>query len=143
MSLEDALKPSLLVVDDEPSIRFVLDQYFTRKGWSVACASSCEEAMALLEQPSFDVAVLDLRLGKGDQESVGIELVRYIARAHPSTLSILLTGYGSQLTREAALAQGAAAVVDKPVRLSSLQGLAIDLLAGREQRGVQGRGAQQ
>src|SRR5512145_1837423 len=119
MVIEEGKKPRLLVVDDEPSIRFVLDQYFTNLGWTVECASSFEEAMALLSTPHFDVAVLDLRLGKGVNGDVGVELIAHIGQRHPRTLSILLTGFGSPSTRQTALALGAAAVVDKPVRLAS------------------------
>jgi DNA-binding NtrC family response regulator len=136
MAMECARKPSLLVVDDEASIRFVLSEYFTGRGWSVVCASSRDEGMKLLEGPAFDVAVLDLRLTKGDQADAGIALLEEIVRRRPQTRNILLTGYGCQASRQAALARGAAEVLDKPVRLEVLLAVAARLIEERDRQAL-------
>ena len=135
-------KPSLLVVDDEESIRFLLDAYFGAHGWTVGCAASCAEALKLLEGPPFDVAVLDLRLAKSDGVDGGIALMQEIVRRHPQTHNVFLTGYGSEASRQEALAKGASKVLDKPVRLETLRNIVTELVDGPiVQDGAPGAGA--
>jgi CheY-like chemotaxis protein len=132
MTPEPHTKPTLLVVDDEPSIRFVLDEYFTDAGWSVVCAATQTEAASVLEQKTFDVVVLDLRLAKGDRTDGGIALAEQIVRRRAGTRTIVLTGYGSPKSREAALAKGVDAVLDKPIRLEVLHARIKELTGGDE-----------
>jgi CheY-like chemotaxis protein len=132
MTAEGTPKPSVLVVDDEPSIRFILEEYLTAAGWTVVCAASEDEAKVKLGALSFDVAILDLRLSKLDSGDGGLALVRHLARTGARTRAILLTGYGSQETRDEAMAQGAAAVLDKPLRLPELREAINRLLPPRQ-----------
>ncbi len=134
MAAEGALKPSVLVVDDEPSIRFILEEYFSNAGWTVTCAASEDEARARLDVLTFDVAILDLRLSKRD-EGDGLAIIRHLARTGAATKTILLTGYGSEETRAEAMALGAAAVLDKPLRLAALRDLVSRLLPARPTAG--------
>jgi DNA-binding NtrC family response regulator len=116
----------LLVVDDEPSIRFALREYFTAQGWSVTCVTTVEQSKEALAQAGFDVAILDLCLDF-DTPDGGLEVASFIARHYSGIRTILLTGYGSPQTRSKALEIGVAEVLDKPVRLPGLCELACRL----------------
>jgi DNA-binding NtrC family response regulator len=121
---------SLLVVEDEPSIRFAMREYFGAQGWQVVCVASTGEAREALADREFDVAVLDLRLGVDDRDG-GLELADWIFRSFPQARTILLTGYGSTATRNRARQAGVAEVLDKPMRLPELCALAHRLIEDR------------
>jgi DNA-binding response OmpR family regulator len=131
MTAEGTPKPSVLVVDDEPSIRFILQEYFTAAGWTVVCAASEDEAKVKLAAVGFDVAILDLRLSKRDAGDGGLALIRHLALTKARTRTVLLTGYGSEATRNEARDLGAAAVLDKPLRLAELKKVVNELLPAR------------
>ena len=62
---EPAVKPRILVVDDEPSIRVSLDRYLVRRGHRVETAAEGEEALRAIERSAtdpFDIIVSDLRM---------------------------------------------------------------------------------
>jgi DNA-binding NtrC family response regulator len=118
---------TLLVVEDEPSIRFAMREYFGAQGWLVVCAASTGEAREALANCDVDVAVLDLRLGVDDRDG-GLELADWISRSFPRARTILLTGYGSNATRARAHQAGVAEVLDKPMRLPVLGALARRLI---------------
>lgn len=120
---------SLLVVEDEPSIRFAIREYFEAEGWQVTCVSTALEAEQTLKCQAVDVAVLDLRLGVDDVDG-GLVLAAWITRASPLTRTVLLTGYGSEATRKKALEAGVSEILDKPTRLRELSRLVTRLAAG-------------
>jgi signal transduction histidine kinase len=77
----------VLLVDDEPSLRLTMTEFLKRSGYAVAVAADYESA-ALLGNPSFDVAVIDINLpGRS-----GIELLRKINRGTPYVPVIMMTG---------------------------------------------------
>jgi DNA-binding response OmpR family regulator len=77
MAAEGTARPLMSGVDDEPSIRFILEQSFSHAGWAVTCAASEDEPEARLTAASFDVAILDLRLSKDDTEDGGLGMIRH------------------------------------------------------------------
>ncbi len=119
VNAEGTPKPSLLVVDDGPAIRLILEEYFSAAGWAVTCAASEDEARARLAVWTFNVAILDLRLSKRDAGD-GFAII-CLARTGAPTKTILLTGYGSEDTRTEAMALGAAAVLERPLCLAALR----------------------
>ena len=121
---------TLLVVEDEPSIRFAMREYFGAKGWQVTTAASSGEAREVLAAKEVDVAILDLRLGIDDRDG-GLVLAEWIFTSYPKARTILLTGYGSEATRDRAREAGVAEVLDKPMRLRELCALASRLVEDR------------
>ncbi|MBK1695349.1 diguanylate cyclase [Chromatium weissei] len=86
----EALAPqrTLLLVDDDTQIRFVLERLFSNEGYRVLLAESGTEALDLLARYEVDVVVSD-----GDMpEMDGAELLRRISAMYPQTLRILLSG---------------------------------------------------
>src|SRR6202035_42617 len=78
----------LLIVDDEPSIRELLEISFRKEGHKVETASSGEAAKRRLSSQMFDIVVSDICMPDMD----GVELLRYSKEVSPSTIFILVTG---------------------------------------------------
>ena len=80
----------MLFVDDEPSIRLTLPQILRMKGYDVEVASTVSEALAAIQQRSFDVLLSDLNIGNpGD----GFTVVSAMRRTQPNCITLILTGY--------------------------------------------------
>jgi DNA-binding response OmpR family regulator len=100
---------TVLVVDDEPTVRDIVGQYLTRDGFRVVSTGDGREVMGLVELESPDLIVLDVMLpGIG-----GLELCRSI-RARRAIPVILLTARGEETDRIVGLELGADDYVTKP-----------------------------
>ncbi len=109
----------LLIVDDEPPIRYALRDYFSAADYEVDCAGSYDEAVAALDARRYDGVIADLRLDEGD-EARGLDVVR-IARARNRTGTIVvLSAHGSAEMAAEARRRGADAFLDKPVPLPAI-----------------------
>ncbi|MFZ4548436.1 MAG: response regulator, partial [Bacteroidales bacterium] len=67
-------KISILIVDDEDSVRDSLNLWFTEDGYRVECAENAKKALSILESGSFDIILTDLKMPGMD----GLELLRRI-----------------------------------------------------------------
>lgn len=109
----------VLIIDDEPDIRELLEITLGRMKLHTHSAASVREAKALLESETFDLCLTDMRLPDGD----GIELVEHIQAYHPCLPVAVITAYGSMDTAVQALKSGAFDFVSKPVDLTTLRDL--------------------
>ncbi|MFL7811123.1 MAG: response regulator [Anaerolineae bacterium] len=100
---------TILVVDDEPSIREVVSLYLRRAGYEVVVAADGQAALEALEAHPPDLVVLDLMLPKVD----GIEITRQL-RAGGDTPIIMLTARRDETDRILGLEMGADDYVVKP-----------------------------
>lgn len=112
-------KHQVLVVDDEPDIREVLELTLGRMNLETRTASNIEEAKYLLEQFKFDLCLTDMRLPDGN----GIELVRFLQDKFPYLPVAVITAYGNMETAVAALKAGAFDFVSKPLDLNDLRNI--------------------
>jgi two-component system, NtrC family, response regulator PilR len=109
----------VLVVDDEPDIRELLELTLARMGLGVDAVGTIAEAKARLKAERYDLCLTDMRLGDGE----GLDLVRHIS-ALPTDLPVaVITAYGSAENAVAALKAGAFDYVSKPVGLEQLRAL--------------------
>jgi two-component system response regulator PilR (NtrC family) len=111
--------PRVLVVDDEPDLRELLELTLVRMGLDVDSAATVAEARAALIKSSYALCLTDMRLPDGS----GMELVETIAREFPSTPVAVLTAFGSTDNAVAALKAGAFDYLSKPVALDHLRQL--------------------
>jgi DNA-binding NtrC family response regulator len=82
--------PRVLVVDDEESIRSMLQLVLQQEGFTVTTVGSVAEALALISQSHFDVLISDLNIGHpGD----GFVVVSAMRRTQPDASTFILTGY--------------------------------------------------
>ncbi len=109
----------VLVIDDEPDIRELLDLTLTRMGLKVTTAEDLREARRALSSQSFSFCLTDMRLPDGN----GLDLVREIARDHPELPTAVITAHGRVEDAVTALKIGAFDFVSKPVDLSVLRKL--------------------
>jgi len=109
----------VLVVDDEPDIRELLDLTLTRMGLTVTTAEDLRLARRALSEQSFSFCLTDMRLPDGN----GLDLVSEIARDHPQLPAAVITAHGRVEDAVRALKIGAFDFVSKPVDLSILRKL--------------------
>ena len=109
----------VLVVDDEPDIRELLELTLTKMGLGVESVGSIAEAKERLKAERYDLCLTDMRLGDGE----GLELVRHIAGLGADLPVAVITAHGSAENAVAALKAGAFDYVSKPVGLEQLRAL--------------------
>ena len=109
----------VLIVDDEPDIRELLEITLLRMGLETRSAEDYSNATRLLHDESFDLCLTDMKLPDGD----GIALVEYIQQHCPNTPSAVITAHGSIDLAIKAMKCGAFDFVSKPVSLETLRNL--------------------
>jgi two-component system, NtrC family, response regulator PilR len=109
----------VLVVDDEPDIRELLELTLVKMGLGVASVGSLAEAKEMLKGERYALCLTDMRLSDGE----GLDLVRHIAALGADLPVAVITAYGSAENAVAALKAGAFDYVSKPVGLEQLRAL--------------------
>lgn len=115
---------TVLIVDDEPDIRELLEITLSRMGLLTLSAANLTEAVALLAASTPDLCLTDMRLPDGN----GIELVAHIQSDYPQLPVAVITAHGSVDAAIAALKAGAFDFISKPVELESLRNLVLSAL---------------
>jgi DNA-binding NtrC family response regulator len=118
----------LLVVDDEESILFAMGEFFRSHGETITVARTVDSARRALADSQFDVAIMDLRLEPGNDES-GLAFIRELRAGRPYLPTIVLTAYGSAPLRAQLAEIGVAHVLSKPQPLPSIRTLINGMLA--------------
>ncbi len=109
----------VLVIDDEPDIRELLDLTLSRMGLKVTTAEDLGEARRQLSANSFSFCLTDMRLPDGN----GLDLVREINEQYPELPCAVITAHGKVEDAVNALKMGAFDFVSKPVDLAVLRKL--------------------
>ena len=122
----EKLRSSVLVVDDEPLIRWAVAESLGRVGYHVVEAEDARTAVQLVAttQPEVGLVILDLKL----PDSSDLSLLHTIKRMSPHCAVIMMTAYGKPGLAEAALRDGARSVVGKPFDMQMLVGLVREAL---------------
>jgi DNA-binding response OmpR family regulator len=108
--------PQILIVDDEESLRFFIAEGLSRQGWQVVEVDSGEAALAALEEQSFDLILLDLRMVGID----GLTVMRQVKGRWPETMIIIMTAYASIDSAIEAVRQGAFDYLQKPCSIDDI-----------------------
>ncbi len=103
-------KISILIVDDEESVRESLYSWFIEDGYKVECAENAKKALAILESGNFDIILTDLKMPGMD----GLELLQRIKALNKDSIIIVMTAFASVDTAVKALKDGAFDYVTKP-----------------------------
>jgi two-component system, OmpR family, response regulator len=107
--MPETVQPHILVVDDDPQIRDMLQEYFTANALRASATSSGEEMMRILADQTVDLVVLDLRVAGED----GMALARQM-RERWAIPIIILTGVLDEADRAMGLEIGADDYITKP-----------------------------
>ena len=111
-----AKKKSVLVVDDEESIRTVLGGELQNEGYDVRMAGDGDEAISVLDQATCDLVLLDIKMPKLN----GFEVLKYIKEKHEKTKVVMLTGFADLKNAIESKKLGADDFVSKPYDLVDL-----------------------
>jgi DNA-binding NtrC family response regulator len=111
----------VLIVDDEPLIRWSLRKGLVRRGHDVAEAGDGASALARLtaEPRRFTVVLLDDRL----PDRQDLTLLQEIRQLSPTSAVLMMTAYGDSEMRTDAVALGAHTVIDKPFQVNAVVSL--------------------
>lgn len=108
---------SILVVDDEKSLRDFLTIMLENEGYAVETASSGEKAVKLIMEKEYDLVLTDFRMKKAN----GIEVLETVKEHNPITPVVLMTAYASAETAVEAMKKGAYDYISKPFNVEDLQ----------------------
>ena len=103
-------KISILIVDDEESVRESLYNWFKEDGYIVECAENAKEALSVLETRTFDIILADLKMPGMD----GLEMQRRIRALNKDAIVIIMTAFASVDSAVRALKDGAYDYITKP-----------------------------
>jgi DNA-binding NtrC family response regulator len=107
---------TILVVDDEDALRNVLSSELQSEGYSVVSAGDGDEAINILQQKTFDLVLLDIKMPRVD----GFEVLRFIKERFDKTKVIMLTGFADLKNAIESKKLGAEDFVSKPYDLVDL-----------------------
>lgn len=102
---------SILIVDDDPGFRKLLETILAGEGFEIASAGTVSEALRLGGQKQFHLVLTDLRLPDGD----GLSIVRWLHENAPETPVIVITAFGAVSSAVEAMKLGAADYLGKPL----------------------------
>src|SRR5579872_5500662 len=103
--------PSILVVDDEASVLFTYRMILEQQNYAATAASTCSQALEVLQNKKFDLLLCDLSL---EEKRTGFEVFDFARAKDPAVPCVLLTGYASHEAVQRAEREGVA-VLFKPI----------------------------
>lgn len=112
-------KHHILIIDDEPDIRELLEITISRMGIETTCAEDINSALSALKNNEFQLCLTDMKLPDGE----GLAIIEYIQQHCPQTPVAMITAFGSLETAINALKAGAFDYLTKPVDLDRLRQL--------------------
>ena len=111
------MKPRILVVDDEESIRTFLDIMLKKEGYEVTLAEDGEHAIDILSKKTFDLVISDLQMPK----KTGIELLQFARQNYPQVHFMMITAFGTLEGAVEAMKMGAHDYLTKPFKLDEIR----------------------
>lgn len=109
-------RKSILVVDDEVSIRKALSKAFERDGYLVTAVKSVAEALSVSRESTFHMLICDLQLPDGN----GLQLVQQLKQVNKDLASIIITGHGTVESAIQATREGVFHYVTKPFNIDEV-----------------------
>ncbi len=114
---------TVLVVDDEENLLVLLERILSREGFSVRTANNAYQALDLVDQESFGLAILDIKMFPVD----GVALLSEIKKRSPATQVVMITAYPTIDTRNECLKFGASTYLTKPIDIQELKSVVQNL----------------
>lgn len=118
-------RPTVLIIDDDPLMRWSLAEALGERGYAVAQAADGRTALAAIEHAAtpFNVVLLDYRL----PDSTDLRLLETVKSLAPASQVIMMTSYTSEIAPGAVV--GAYRVISKPFEIDSLANLVREAVA--------------
>ena len=108
---------SILIVDDEKSLRDFLVIMLEEEGYQVVTSPSVEKAIKLIRENSFDLVLTDIRMGRSN----GIDVLDAARKILLDTPVVVMTAYASAETAVTAMKKGAYDYISKPFKIEDIQ----------------------
>jgi putative two-component system response regulator len=106
----------VLVVEDDLSLRALIERKLSRSGYEVRACGTSEEAMGMLRRSAFDLVLCDVYLPGVS----GLGFCSEVRETHPDLPVVMVTGFGGVELARTAIRQGATDFITKPVALETL-----------------------
>ncbi|MGD9232980.1 MAG: response regulator, partial [Desulfobacterales bacterium] len=109
--------PHILVVDDELSMRELLEVLLSKEGYKVTCAENGRDAIERIKKTVFDLLLCDIRLG----DITGIDVLKALKEENQDTVVIMISAYATTEAAVEAMNEGAYDFVPKPFNNEELK----------------------
>jgi len=119
---------TVLVIEDDDSLRRVTQLHLEKLGFTTSVAPSAEQALRMLEKAAYDVVLTDLHL----PGMSGLELLKQVKVDYPETIIIVITAFGTVSTAVEAMKSGAYDYVTKPLQHYALSELVRRAISHRQ-----------
>ena len=106
------MSAEILIVDDNSDIRFILDELIKESGYKTRLAANFDQALAEIDKKLPDVAIIDVKLDKGDND--GIQLLDHIKKKNTDIPVIMISGHANIEMAVNSLKSGAFEFIQKP-----------------------------
>jgi DNA-binding NtrC family response regulator len=117
MSNKPSSPYTILIADDEPNIRRVLEAMFTKEGYTVLVAENGKKALDQASAHPVDLLLTDLIM----PDSNGVELLQKVKELHPQCSAVIITAYGSIKSAVEAMRLGAFNYLTKPFDIDEVR----------------------
>jgi DNA-binding response OmpR family regulator len=121
-------KHAIIIIDDELLIRDLLYDFFAEKGWQVTVSDSGANAVEMLKNQPYDIALVDLKMPEMD----GLSFIRKIKNLGNSMPVIVMTAFPSFETAVEALRLKVEDYITKPFNINKLYKTVVGLLDERK-----------
>lgn len=118
---------TILVVDDERSMREFLDIMLGKEGYQVSLADSGEEACQILEENNFDLVITDIRMKDVD----GIDVLKKAKEISPETVVVIISAFANAETAVEAMKEGAYDYIPKPFKVREFKKIVKDAIESK------------
>ncbi len=111
--------PSILLIEDDISMRSMMIDFFTQKKFTLSAASNGSEALKLIQGKRFDLVITDIIMDNQD----GLEVIRVIKNSYPEIKVIAISGGGklsAEIYLKIASLLGAISIFQKPFSMNDL-----------------------
>jgi len=120
---------SILVVDDENSMREFLEIMLTQDGYQVTLAENGEKACRILDESRFDLVITDIRMKDID----GIGVLKKAKSVDPAPTVVLISAFATAETAVEAMREGAYDYIPKPFKVREFKEIVKEALRSRKQ----------
>jgi two-component system response regulator PilR (NtrC family) len=111
------IKGKILVVDDEKSMREILEIFLKNEGYSVSVANNGETATAEIKKDIYDLIITDMKMPKVS----GLELLRNVKQIAPNSVVVIVTAFGTTESAVEAMKLGAYDYIQKPFQMDNIR----------------------
>ena len=118
---------SILVVDDDRSMREFLEILLTKEEYHVSLASSGKEACQILENKEFDLVITDIRM----KDINGIDVLKRAKQVSPETMVVMISAFATAETAVEAMKEGAYDYIPKPFKVREFKNIIKDTLQSK------------